>query len=131
VDADHVLQRATHEEVLLLKPQLLALKCGLVRVEHFANRLGGDLLLDRAIVITDVERLEVEGIDRLRTPQAQQIRRVDVISEDRCIVGDASDNARRNPADAIAALLIGILLRAPPETNVDCDFGARDLPRIA
>src|SRR6266516_3955111 len=131
VDTDHVLQRATHEEVMLLKPQLFALESGLVRVEHFADRLGGDFLLDRTIVVTNVERLEIEGIDSLRAPQAQQICRVDLVSEHRGIVRDASDHARRNPANATAALLVGVLLRAPPETNVDCDFGARDLPRIA
>ncbi len=60
VDADHVLQRAAHKKVLLLKTQLFSLKSGVVRVEHLADRLGGDFLLDRAIVVTDVERLEIE-----------------------------------------------------------------------
>src|SRR6266511_3118897 len=70
-------------------------------------------------------------MDRLRAPQAQQVRRVDFVSEDRGIVRDAFDDARGNPANATAAFLVGVRLRAASESDVDRDFGARDLPRIA
>src|SRR6266700_4857834 len=83
VDTNHVVHRPEQEEVLLLKTQLFALESGVIRVQYFADRLGGDFLLDRAIVVTDIERLEIEGIDRFRAPQAQQIRRVYLVSEDR------------------------------------------------
>jgi hypothetical protein len=46
VDAQHVLQRAGDEEVLLLEPQLLALDLLVVRVEHLGEVLGRDLLVD-------------------------------------------------------------------------------------
>jgi hypothetical protein len=36
------------------------LERGVVRVEHLADRLRGDFLLDRSVVITGVERFEVE-----------------------------------------------------------------------
>ena len=94
MDAQHVLQRAGDEEILLLEPELLALQRTVVRVEHLADRLGGDLLRDRAVVVADVERPEAERIDRLGAPQAQQVRRVDAIPEDRRVMGDALDDAR-------------------------------------
>src|SRR5260370_4396191 len=130
VDADHVLQRAAHEEVLLLKTELFALKSSIVRIKHLADHLGGDFLLDRHIVIANVKRLEIEGIDRLGAPQAQQIRRVAFVYEDGGIVRDAFAPARGNPANAIAAFLVGVPLCAASETDVDCDLRARDLPRI-
>src|SRR5262245_18858269 len=73
----------------------------------------------------------MEGINRLGAPQAQQICRVDFVSDDGGIVRDAFDHARRNPANAIAAFLVGVPLCAASETDVDCDLRARDLPRIA
>ena len=44
-DAQHVLQRAGDEEVLLLQPQLLALDRLVVRIEHLGDVLRDDLLV--------------------------------------------------------------------------------------
>ena len=46
-----------------------------VRVEHLGDVLRHDLLLDRPVVVADVEGLEVEGLDGLGLPQAQQVAR--------------------------------------------------------
>ena len=74
VDADHVLQRARHEEVLLLQPQAFACRRLVVRIQHLGQIFRIDLVLDRAVVIADVERLEVERLRRLRAPQPQEVR---------------------------------------------------------
>ena len=47
VDANHVLQRARDEEILLLQSQLLAGLRLVVRVEHLRDRLRRHLLVDR------------------------------------------------------------------------------------
>ena len=65
LEPDHVLQRARDEEVLLRQPQLLAGVRLVVRIEHLGDRFGRDLLLDRTVVIADIERLEVERFGRL------------------------------------------------------------------
>src|SRR5262245_39031482 len=131
VDAHHVLQRAADEEVLLLEPELLARQRGIVGIEHLADGLGGNLFLDRAVIVADVERFEVERVDRLGAPQAQQVRRVDAIAEDRRIVGDPSDDARRLPANAHAAVLVGVRFGLAAETHVERNLGAWDFPWVA
>ena len=50
-DAQHVLQRAGDEEVLLLEPQLLALDLLVVRIEHLGDVLRGHLLVHRAVIV--------------------------------------------------------------------------------
>ena len=68
--AQHVLQRAACEKELLLEAEYLALVRLVVRVEHFGDRLRLDFVLDRAVVVTMVERSEVERLDGLGFPKA-------------------------------------------------------------
>ena len=65
VDADHVLERAGDEEVLLREAELLADLRLVVGVEDLADRFGNDLLVDGLVVVADVEGLEIEGFDGL------------------------------------------------------------------
>jgi len=62
VNAHHVLERARHEEVLLLEPQDLAGLGLVVRVEHLGEVLADDLFLHGTQVVAHVERLKVEGL---------------------------------------------------------------------
>jgi hypothetical protein len=48
--------------------------------------------------------------------------RVDPIAEDQGVMGDIFDDARGNPANAIAAILAGRRLRVPSETDIDHDL---------
>ena len=73
--ADHVLQRAGDEEVLLLQPQLLARLGLVVGVEHLGDVLGDHLVLDRAVVVADVEGRKSKDSQRLGLPQAQRVAR--------------------------------------------------------
>ena len=65
--AQHVLQRAGHEEVLLRQPQALADLRLVVRVEHLGERLGDHLFLHGAVVVADVEVLRSR---RIRPPRS-------------------------------------------------------------
>ena len=130
-DAQHVLQRARHEEVLLLEPQLLAARLLVVRVEDLGEIFAGHLLVDRAVVVAAIEGAEVEGLGRLGLPQPQRVRRVDVIAEDGRVVGNAIDDVARHPARALAAVFVVPDFGVAAELHVAAPLGPRDLPGIA
>ena len=67
-DAEHILDRTRNEEVLLLETQFLAAQLLVVRVEHLAQVLGGDLLVHRPVIVAAVEYGEIERLGRLSTP---------------------------------------------------------------
>ena len=99
----HVLQRAGHEEILLRQAQPLADRRFVVGIEHLGHRFRDQFFVHRLVVIADVERLEVERLDRLGTPQPQRIAGVDAITLDRRIVCDALHHSVRYPAHALTA----------------------------
>ena len=74
VKADHVLQGAGDEEELLRQTELFSRYRFVVRVQHLRDGFGRDLLIDRTVVIADIERLEVERLGGLGLPQPQQVR---------------------------------------------------------
>ena len=131
VDADHVLERAGHEEVLLLEPQPLAPHHLVVGVEDLGDVLRVHLLVHRAPVVPLVEGVEVEGLGGLRLPEAQEVRRAVAVAEDRHVVGDAAHDALRHPAHAVAAALVLEALRAAAQAHVVGDLRARGLPGVA
>ena len=131
MDANHVLQRAAHEEELLLEAEGLALDDLVVRVEHLGDVLRMHLVLDRAVVIAVVEGGEIERLDRLGLPEPEVVAGAHAVAEDRSVVGHALDDGVRNPAHAVTALLIGPRLGAAAELHLVGDFGPGDLPRIA
>ena len=131
MQADHVLERAGDEEILLRQPQSLARLGLVVRIEHLGDGFRYDLLVHRAVVIADVERFEIEGFGGLRLPQAQQVRGRHPIAGHGSVVGDAFDDLLRNPAHPIAALFVIIALGAPAELHIEGDFRTDDLPGVA
>jgi hypothetical protein len=60
VYANHVLQRAGREEVLLLEAEDLARHGLVVGIEDLADGLGGDFFVDCVVVVAFVEGLEIE-----------------------------------------------------------------------
>ena len=74
MQADHVLQRAGDEEILLRQPQSLARFGLVIRIEHFGDGFRYDFFVYRAVVIADVKRFEIERFGGFRLPQAQQVR---------------------------------------------------------
>ena len=126
--AHHVLQRAGHEEELLLEAQLLALDRLVVGVEHLGDVLGDDLPVHRAVVVAAVEHGEVEGFRRFGAPQPERVRRVVAVTEDRRVVGNADHGLLRDPARAVAAAVVGVVLGAAAELHFHRPFGTGDVP---
>ncbi len=129
VDADHVLQRAGHEEVLLLEAKPLAPQHLVVRVEDLGDVLRVHLLVHRAPVVALVEGLEVEGLGGLCLPQAQEVRGAVPVAEDRRVVGDPAHDALRHPAHPVAAPLVLEALRLPAQGHVVGDLRTGRSPR--
>ena len=65
MDPHHVLERAGDEEVLLGEAETFPDLRLVVGVENLADRFGNNLLVDRLVVVADVEGLKIEGLDGL------------------------------------------------------------------
>ena len=102
-----------------------------VRIQHFRDRFRLHLVVHRAVVVAVIERLEVERFDGLGFPKPQRVAGGDAVAGDRRVVGHAAHFGLRNPAHAIAVLLVGERLRASAEFHLIRDLRARDLPRVA
>ena len=131
MDPDHVLQGTGNEKELLLQTQLLSLKGLIVRVENFGDVLCHDLVMDGTVVVTHVKLLKVEGFTCFRFPEAQRVGGVDIVSKDSHVVRHTLDDLRRNPAHAIAAVIVGVSLCATAETHFNGCLRTRDFPGVA
>jgi hypothetical protein len=109
----------------------LPLACSSLGYSTLVRFLAGHLLVDRAVVIPAIEGAEVEGFGCLGFPQAQCVGRVDAISQDGCVVGNAVNHASGNPARALAAVFVVPDFRVATELHIAAPFGARELPGIA
>ena len=103
VQPDHVLEGARHEKVLLLEAELLAGLRLVVRVEHLRDRLGRDFLGDRAVVVPEVERVQIERLGRFGLPQPQHVRRSGPVPGHRRVTRDPFHHPLGEPARAIPA----------------------------
>ena len=128
---DHVLQGTGNKKILLLQTQLLSLKRLIVRVENFCDVLCHDLVMHGAVVVTHIKLLKVEGFTCFRFPEAQGIGGVDLISKDSHVVRNTLDDLRRNPAHAIAALIVGISFCVTAEAHFNGCLRTRYFPGVA
>ena len=87
--------------------------------------------MDGTVVVTHVKLLKVEGFTCFRFPEAQRIGGVDIVSKDSHVVRYTLDYLRRNPAHAIAALIVGVSFCATPETDINGCLWARYFPGVA
>ena len=130
VQPDHVLQRAAHEEILLLQPQDLALRDLIVRVEHLRDVLRGHLVLHGAVIVAVVEGLEVERLDGLGLPEPEVVAGAHAIAEDGRVVRHAPDHVAGHPADAQPPVIVDPLLGVAAELHLARDFRPRDFPGV-
>ena len=89
--------RARDEEVLLLQAQLLALRRGVLGVEHLGDVLRERLRPHRLGVVAGVEDLQVERARRLGAPQAQRVDAAVLVARDHVVVRDAQHAPARHP----------------------------------
>ena len=126
--ADHVLQRAAHEEVLLLEAQAPPLVGAIVGIEHLREGLAAHLLLHSAVIIPAVEGIEIKRFGGIGPPQPQPVAGVDAIAQHRHVVGHADGVFGRNPAHPVVAVLIAIALGAAAEAHEAGLIRMGDLP---
>src|SRR5688500_657561 len=100
IHPQHVLKRARDKKVLLFKSQLLSLVDGVVRIEDLCDGLRSYLGLDRAVIIANVESLEVERVSRFCFPKAQKVSGANLVTDHRRVVSNAFNHAVRNPLNA-------------------------------
>ena len=128
---DEVAHRAGDEEVLLLQAQLLALRRGVLGVEHHRDLLGEGLVAHGLDVVAGVELGEVEGAGRLGAPQPQRVDAPVAVAGDHVVVGHAEDVPVRTPSGCARAVVVGVLLGAAAELHAHGVLGVRELPRVA
>ena len=131
VQADHVLQGAGDEEILLPQAQRLALELLVVGIENLGDVLGLDLLRHRAEVVAHVEVGEIEALRRLGAPQPQGVDRVHPVAGNRRVVGDAPDHHARRPLHPVAAGLVVPPPGAAAEADLHRQVRLLELPGVA
>ena len=84
-----ILQGARHEEVLLPETEFPAFEHVVVRIKHFGQVFGQNLVGHRVHILAAVEVVQVELLGRLRGPEPQRIHRASAIAHDRQVVRHA------------------------------------------
>ena len=115
--AQHVLQRAADEEVLLLQAQTPAFVGAVVGVQHLGEGFAAHLFLNGAVVVADVEGIEVEAFGGIGTPEPQPVADVHPIAQHRHVMGNADGVFRRDPAGAVVAFVVDVALGATAEAH--------------
>jgi len=123
--AQDVAQRGGGEEEFLLQPQLLALRGGVVGIEHAADRAGQRLGLGGAGEIALVEGGEVEGVQRLGAPQAQGIGPFALPADHRRVKGLGRHRGIRGPDGAAAAFR-----HRAAKADAEAGLGAFEFPAV-
>ena len=127
---DDILQRAGHEEILLLETKLLALLDAVVRIQDLRNVFRQRFAFVGLDVIAVVEKLEIEFLRGLGRPEPQVVHRVVAVAGDRKVVGNPHyrviiDPARDNPPRGIA-----LVIHPPAEAHLEFVFRPLDFPGI-
>ncbi len=131
VQPQQILQGARHQEILLLEPQLFALGGFVVGVQHLGECLRGHLVLDRAVVVTDIEALEVESFGCLRGPEAQHVHVVDLVAGNGGGIGDPLDHGSGTPANSVVTFFILIRFGMTAEAHWIVVFRPSNFPGVA
>ena len=127
---EDVLDARADEEVLLLEAQLLALRRGVVRIQHARQVLRLDLVLDRGRIVAGVEVLDVKRLQRARRPQPQVIDRGAAIARHQLIEADGEDVGGFDPARTLAAADVVGTQHASAEAHDVARIGARRFPHV-
>ena len=115
--AQHVLEGAAHKEVLLFKAQAASLIGAIVGIQHFGKGFAAHFLFHSAVVIADVEGVEIKAFRGVGAPEAQAIAGVHAVAEHGHIVGHADGVIRWDPARAVVALVVEVALRAATKAH--------------
>src|SRR5215831_6967947 len=131
MDANHVLQRAAHEEILLLQAQCLALGHLVVRIKHLGDVLRLHLVGNCAVVVAVVKGTEIKRFHCLGFPKTEYVARAYTVAEDWRVISFALDLSIGHPADTISSMFVSGRLGVTTEFYLVVDLRADNLPGIA
>jgi hypothetical protein len=98
---------------------------------NLGDRLRGDLVLDRLVVVAGVEGFQRERLDGPRAPQREHVAGVDAVALDGRVVGDTFQQPTRHPPGAVVGGVIGVVLGVASPLDQEGDVGFGDLPRVS
>src|SRR5882672_6906927 len=93
-----VLQAGADEKILLLEPQLLALRRGIIRVQHARQVLRFQLLLHGGGIVAGIEGIDMKRGDGSTGPEAQMIDGGTAVTRSQLVESDGVDIRRVDPA---------------------------------
>ena len=132
VAGDRRLQARGNEEILLAQAQLLAGQIVVIRIQDTGQCAGQVFLLDRFLIVTLVERIQLEVLDGFRIPDTQGVHNAVAVSDDRQIIRHGTDGTVVDLAEMIpAGLFIIIHFNIAAEADLLGIFRALQLERIA
>ncbi len=127
-----VLKAGADEKILLLEPQLLALRRRIIRIQHARQVLCVHLFPHRAGIVAGIESVDVKRGDGAAGPEPQVIDGRTAVAGNQLIETDCVDVAGIDPAARPGLALCGTLrLHAAAEADRETHAAARHLPDIA
>lgn len=126
-----IAERSSAPEVLLLQSQLLTTVQVIVGVQDSGDGLGSLLVVDRLLVFTRVELLEIKlSTGRLAGPETKVVRGTRVVAGDRDIVCCGCHDLTVLPHRHLPAVVVGVLADTAVELDVDGDIMSGKLPWV-
>jgi hypothetical protein len=128
-DASERPSARAHEEILLLEPELLALRRGVVGIQDAREVLGLHLVPHRGGIVPGVEGVDAEGRDGSSRPEAQRIDGRTAVAGSQLIEADRVDVVGADPAVLRA---LGVLERLDAAAELDrvARIAGRQLPHV-
>src|SRR5882762_1968444 len=126
-----VLQAGADEKILLLEPQLLALRRRIVRVQHARQVLCFHLLLHGGGIVAGVESIDLKRGNGPAGPEAQMIDGGTAITRSQLVESDGVDIRRVDPAVQIAGRRVLWGLDSTAESYDEACAAAGHFPDIA
>mmetsp|Transcript_19396 Transcript_19396/g.33516 ORF Transcript_19396/g.33516 Transcript_19396/m.33516 type:complete len:254 (+) Transcript_19396:2084-2845(+) len=128
--AHHILHGGRHEEMLLLEAQLLAFICAVIRIQHAAERLSTLLAQNSGHIVTSVERLQIEFLGRLCSPQPQVDAVASAKARDGVVISNGCHHFTGIPLERLLAIdLLHAYMTVKPDGVADNQ--ALNLPGVA
>jgi len=128
--SDYVLYCRANEKILLLQPQLLSCRGGIVRIEHTRDRFSLLSLFQSFKVVALVERVKVELLVRNRLPQSQVDSIESAVARNRIVKRSGHDRIPPFP-DGNLLILVLLLPNFPVKPDDEVQVNPLYFPRIA
>ena len=123
---DDVLNGSGGEEIFLSQPQLLPCRAGIGGIEHAHQCIGTHLIGERPDMVARVEGIELQRVERARSPQAQRVYPLATPADDGGVDSGCFDKLSRDP---LCAIIIADDLSA--KANAVGAFAAFKFPGVA